>query len=86
MQLRQLWDQLKPFEEPEYLDEEAAAVNSSSNRGTVAYLFFLLDLDGNGTLQLDELRVLHGSESKLRDFFTTWCALALLCHCSYLSR
>ena len=41
------------FREPTNLDQQQAAVNSSSQHGTIAELFYLLDMDGNGDLSLE---------------------------------
>ena len=65
-----------PFIEPLHLDLDTAAVNSScvnvEGAGSVAHLFYLLDSDGNKSLDIQELTVVHGSEKQLKDFFSLW--------------
>lgn len=54
------------------LSPEEARLNCMCPETNLTELFELLDMDGNGTLELEELKVVHGSSSTLDAFFKDW--------------
>ena len=54
------------------LSPEAASVNTLCPEATLTELFELLDTDGNRMLDLEELKIVHGSSNTLDTFFKDW--------------
>lgn len=66
-------DQLETLEPLDsQLSAEAAKLNTICAEASITELFELLDSDGNRSLDLQELKVVHGSSSTLEAFFKDW--------------
>lgn len=54
------------------LSPEDMEFNTVCGQVKLTQLFQLLDMDRSGTLEVEELKVVHGSDKQLEAFFATW--------------